>query len=61
MADHWIVSVPDRRLEVYRDPVADGAAPFGWRSGSAVALGPERRVAPLAAPGAEIVVADMLP
>lgn len=23
MADPWIVNVPDRRLEVYRDPVAE--------------------------------------
>ena len=36
------------------------AAPFGWRYGSALALGPEERVAPLAAPGANVTVADLL-
>ncbi len=61
IADYWIVNLPDRRLEVYRGPVPDGAAPFGWRYGSALALGPEERVAPLAAPGANITVADLLP
>jgi Uma2 family endonuclease len=61
IAEYWIVNLPDHRLEVYRDPVPDGAAPFGWRYGSAATLGPERRVVPLAVPGVEIPVADMLP
>ena len=42
-------------------PCLDGAAPFGWRYGSALALGPEERVTPLAAPGANVTVADLLP
>jgi len=61
IADYWMVNIPDRRLEVYREPVPDGAAPFGWRYGRAVALGPDERVSPLAAPAAEIAVADLLP
>ena len=61
LADYWIVNLPDRRLEVYRGPVSDGAAPFGWRYGTALALGPDDRVAPLAAPTATITVADVLP
>ena len=61
IADYWLVNLPDRRLEVYRAPVPDGAAPFGWRYGSAFTLGPEERVAPLAAPGASVTVADLLP
>ena len=61
IADYWIVNLPDRRFEVYRGPVPDGAAPFGWRYGSTLALGPEERVAPLAAPGASVIVADLLP
>ena len=61
LADYWIVNLPDRRLEVYRGPVSDGAAPFGWRYGTALALGPDDRVAPLAAPTATITVADLLP
>ena len=61
LADYWIVNLPDRRLEVYRGPVSDGAAPFGWRYGTALALGPEDRVVPLAAPTVTITVADLLP
>src|SRR5882724_11126413 len=49
------------RLEVYRGPVPDGAALFGWRYGSAQALGPDERVSPLALPGVSVTVADLLP
>jgi hypothetical protein len=55
------VNLPDRRLEVYREPVADAAAPFGWRYGAALALGPEAHITPLAMPSASITVADLLP
>ena len=61
LADYWIVNLPDRRLEVYRGPVPDGAALFGWRYGSAQALGPNERISPLALPGAAVTVADLLP
>ncbi len=61
IADYWVVNVPDRRLEVYREPIPDAAGPFGWRYGQAVTLGPVDRVTPLAASGADIAVADLLP
>jgi Uma2 family endonuclease len=61
IADYWIVNIPARRLEVYREPVADASAAFGWRYGSATTLGPDARVAPLAAPAAAVTVADLLP
>ena len=61
VADYWIVNLPDRRLEVYRDPRPDPAAPFGWRYGTPLTLGPDDRVAPLAAPAASVTVADLLP
>jgi Uma2 family endonuclease len=61
LADYWIVNLPDRRLEVYRGPVPDGAARFGWRYGSAQALSADQRVSPLAKPGASVCVADLLP
>jgi Uma2 family endonuclease len=60
IADYWIVNVPDRRLEVYRGPVPDGAAPFGWRYGHAITLGAGAHIAPLAAPGS-VAIADLLP
>jgi Uma2 family endonuclease len=61
LADYWIVNIPDRRLEVYREPVPDTAARFGWRYGALLTLGPSRRIAPLAVPAAEVLVADLLP
>jgi Uma2 family endonuclease len=61
VADYWIVNLPDRRLEVYREPVSDGAAPFGWRYGHHVTLGFDAPVSPLALPGVQIAVADLLP
>jgi Uma2 family endonuclease len=61
IADYWIVNLPDRRVEVYREPVPDGAASFGWRYGRSVALGPDERISPLAAPTPRIAVGDLLP
>jgi Uma2 family endonuclease len=61
VADYWIVNIPDRQLEVYREPRPDPAAPFGWSYGATRALGPGERVAPLAAPAAPVTVADLLP
>jgi Uma2 family endonuclease len=59
--DYWILNLVDRVLEVYRDPVADPAAPFGWRYRSCQILGADAVIAPLAAPAAAIRVADLLP
>jgi len=50
-----------RHLEVYRKPVADGAALCGWRYGRAVSLVPGEWVAPLAAPGAAVTITHLLP
>ncbi len=61
IADYWIVNLPDRRVEVYREPVRDGAVPFGWRYGRALTAGPDETVSPLAAPAATVAVADLLP
>ena len=49
------------RVEVYREPVPDGTAPFGWRYGRSVALGPTEHVAPFAASHAVMLIADLLP
>jgi Uma2 family endonuclease len=61
IADYWIVNIPDRRLEVYREPMPDAAATFGWRYGLAITLAHEQRVTPLALPAAAIAVAELLP
>lgn len=61
IADYWIVNVCNRRLEVYREPIADVAAPFGWRYGRVETLGPAERIAPLAMPALSVMVAELLP
>lgn len=59
--EYWIVNLVDRVLEVSRRPVADAAAPFGWRYESIQMLAADSFVTPLVAPGARIPVRDLLP
>ena len=61
IADYWVVNLVDRVLEVYREPVAAPAAPYGFRYRSVTRLRPPATVTPLAAPSAAICVADLLP
>jgi Uma2 family endonuclease len=61
LTDYWVLNLVDRVLEVYREPVADSAAPFGWRYARAEVLGADAHVTPLAAPAASIPVARLLP
>ena len=61
LPDYWIVNLIDRRLEVYRRPVTDAAAEFGWRYLDVEVLAPGGRVAPLARRDTLIAVADLLP
>jgi Uma2 family endonuclease len=60
LPDYWIVNLPERVLEVYRDPEPLAAAPFGWRYRSTLALGAADSIAPLALPDRAIAVADLL-
>jgi Uma2 family endonuclease len=60
ISDYWIINLVDRQVEVYRDPVPDPNAPFGWRYASETDHQPGV-VSPLAQPGATIAVADLLP
>src|SRR2546428_2361451 len=59
--DYSIVNLVDRVLEVYRRPVPDPASPFGWRYASKEVLSTESFVELLIAPGARILVSDLLP
>ncbi len=61
LVDYWIVNLVDRVLEVYRDPVQDPAAAFGWRYRSVESFGPEAFISPLALSAARIRVVDLLP
>ena len=61
IADHWILNLVAQVLEVYRAPIADPAARFGWRYASTEVLAPGSSVAPLAAPAARISISDLLP
>jgi Uma2 family endonuclease len=60
VADYWIENLPERKLEVCRDPapLPDGSG-FGYQS--VASFSEEEIVIPLAAPQAEIRVADLLP
>ena len=59
--EYWIINLVDNLLEVYRDPVADPDAPFGWRYGSTSRLGARDFVSPRAAPQVRVAVTDLLP
>jgi Uma2 family endonuclease len=59
--DYWVLNLVDRVLEIYRRPVLDPSAPFGWRYASREVLSAESSVELLAAPGARILVSDLLP
>ena len=59
--EYWIINLVDNILEVYRDPIVDSSAPFGWRYGSIFRLGARDFVSPLAAHQTRVAVADLLP
>jgi Uma2 family endonuclease len=61
IADYWIVNLVDRVVEIFREPVPDPTATFGWRYQSATRVGFEASVAPLAVLSSRIPVADLLP
>lgn len=61
VTDYWIVNLVEGVVEVYRNPVTDVSAAFGWRYRSVTRLAPPTTVAPLAFSGERIAVADLLP
>jgi Uma2 family endonuclease len=61
IADYWIIDLVHHTVEVHRDPGASPDARYGWHHRSVVTLRPPATVAPLAAPGGSIPVADLLP
>ena len=61
LTEYWIVNLVDRELEVYRDPIADSAAPHGWRYGTVTRLMPGDVAIPLAFPSSAVNVSALLP
>ena len=60
VADYWIVNLPARRLEVYRDPAPEPAARHGWAYQSVQLFSPGEQVSPAALPEAFVSVDDLL-
>ena len=61
LEDYWILNLVERVLEIYREPVADASAGYGWTFASRSVLGPDASATPLAAPAASIPVGALLP
>jgi Uma2 family endonuclease len=59
--EYWIVNLRGRLLEVYREPVADASALYGWAYRSVERLQTGAHVSPLAARTARVSVLDLLP
>jgi Uma2 family endonuclease len=61
LADYWIVNLVARVLEIYRGPVPDPDARFGWRYARREVIDAAGHASPLAAPSASVPVASLLP
>ena len=59
--DFWILNLPDRCLEVYRNPRPDASSPTGFRYADLTTLTEDNVVSPLANPAVAIPIADLLP
>ena len=59
--DYWIVNLKDRRVEIYRRPIKDETAFYGFSYGEIQIYTEKDSISPLAAPDAKIKVADILP
>jgi Uma2 family endonuclease len=61
LPDYWIVNLIDRVLEVYRDPVPDPSAPYGWSYRLVVTLTPPAVVELAGVSVARVAVENLLP
>lgn len=61
IADYWVINLPANRLEIRRNPIPDAAARHGWRYADVSFHSGGDVVSPLAAPLAQVRVADVLP
>ncbi|PSN77465.1 hypothetical protein C8B47_21950 [filamentous cyanobacterium CCP4] len=61
VADYWILNLVKRQLEVYRSPMEDAEALYGWRYGEAIIYLPGQQIAPLERVDSGVAVDDLLP
>jgi Uma2 family endonuclease len=61
MPEYWILDLPDRVLEIYRQPAPMAGQPFGHHYRSITRHTEADTISPLAVPDAVIAVADLLP
>ena len=59
--EYWIVNLVDRVVEGRRAPAPAASAPYGWDYTTVEILSPGEDARPLAAPGTQITVPDLLP
>lgn len=59
--EYWLVNLPERCLEVYRQPIPDASSFSGWRYQERQRLQEDDHVAPLAAPEVVVAVDVLLP
>lgn len=58
--EYWIVNIPERRLEIRREPIEDAQSRFLWRYSALQVLEPDAGATPLHA-SAPVRVLDLLP
>lgn len=58
--DYWIINVTRRRVEVFRQPIADAGAPFGFGYAETKVLNESEFIRPIAKQGVTIKVSDLL-
>lgn len=61
LQEYWILNLVDCCLEVYRSPIADPEAIYGFRYGELTVYPASEIVRPLAFPGRAIRIPDLLP
>ena len=59
VSDYWILNLPERCLEVRRNPTRDASGQWAYGDLQTIAL--DRAIAPLAAPHVQITVVNLLP
>lgn len=60
VANYWILNLVKRQLEVYRQPLEDEEAAYGWRYAEAGVYLPGQQVVPLDVEN-EVAIDDLLP